>query len=438
MSPQSVLLILSIAASQPAFAKLEVHEWGTFTSLVGSSGQTQNGMYHEDEPLPGFVHGFGETAPPPPLAHLPPEDPTTQPPPDRPCHFKGCFGENFLARQVITQKMETPVLYFYSDQPQHVSVNVKFPTGVVTETFPAPLKTTPTRETVTALKNGDTTFDIDVLDPATDETNLPAVSDANIYSHARNVASNMIESRGEHEKFIFYRGLGTYQPKFDITSLDGSLYMQAPNFLDDPQANFLVDVDANGDARLMHVGQMKFYGAAISHQTIEKLRDHSQPEDQTIVEGDRAMTEIQDALVNAGLHFDEAAAMLATWKNGYLKVPGLRLLSILPRRNVDEILPLTISPTPDKLTRVFVSRIEILLDTEEKAIFKQVQEQGLSFNVETLGRFAEPKLRDVLDYAQKNALCVAFDQRICTDLKTLIAVAMKTNTTGKPATGSTD
>ncbi len=59
----SLLTTFTISSAQ---ARLAVHEWGTFTSLVGSNGKTQHGMYHEDERLPDYVHGFGETLSSPP------------------------------------------------------------------------------------------------------------------------------------------------------------------------------------------------------------------------------------------------------------------------------------------------------------------------------------------------------------------------------------
>jgi hypothetical protein len=56
------ILLITLLFGMEAFAKAKfvAHEWGTFTSLVGSNGITQNGMYHEDEFLPNFVHPFGE------------------------------------------------------------------------------------------------------------------------------------------------------------------------------------------------------------------------------------------------------------------------------------------------------------------------------------------------------------------------------------------
>ena len=99
--------------------------------------------------------------------------------------------------------------------------------------------------------------------------------------------------------------------------------------------------------------------------------------------------------MTAGLNKDEAVAMVRTWEHGYLKVPGLRLLYVLPRAEVDQILPITMTPSPDKFERVFVGRIEILLDTEEERVLTEVANPY--FRVDSLGRFAEPILRRVAE-----------------------------------------
>jgi hypothetical protein len=87
--------------------------------------------------------------------------------------------------------------------------------------------------------------------------------------------------------------------------------------------------------------------------------------------------------------------MVDTWAHGYLRVPGLRLLYILPRSEVDQVLPLQLTPTPERLERAFVGRMEILLDTEERSILEAVLTRGDAFEVGELGRFAEPMLRRV-------------------------------------------
>lgn len=382
-------LMTTLFNAQSGMAKFEAHEWGTFTSLVGSNGVTQHGMYHEDEALPDFVHGFGETlagqpAPPP---NLPPS------PPRPPCRGKICFGDEFFARNLITQKMETPVIYFYSDQQRTVDVNVRFPEGVVTDTYPAPIVTSPTTGDIREVKNGNTTFRLEVLNEKTGM--VPLVPSGNIYGHARNVDSNIVRSGAEREKFLFYRGIGRFQPRIDIRSEGGGLTLTAREPKDRPQAMYLVHVSKNGLSQMMRLTFLKDR-ADVSREEIFDLKTPGFKPDH-ILRGSQQREALVASLVQSGLKTDEATAMVDTWEHGYLKVPGLRLLYILPRAEVDEVLPLTLTPAPDQLERVFVGRIEVLLDTEEKAILERVlREQGY-FQVSSLGRFAEPMLRRVLE-----------------------------------------
>lgn len=61
--------------------------------------------------------------------------------------------------------------------------------------------------------------------------------------------------------------------------------------------------------------------------------------------------------------------MVKTWHDAWLGEPGLRLLEILPRNWVDEVLPLAITPRPTQLERVFVARWEMITpDTETKVL----------------------------------------------------------------------
>jgi hypothetical protein len=61
MKTRNLLTLLLTLTPLTALADFKVHEWGTFTSLLGSNGVSQDGLYHEDEHLPDFVYGFGET-----------------------------------------------------------------------------------------------------------------------------------------------------------------------------------------------------------------------------------------------------------------------------------------------------------------------------------------------------------------------------------------
>src|SRR5436190_2913936 len=83
--------------------ELVVHEWGTFLAMEGSDGVTLDGMYHEEHALPGFVHAR---------------------------------SKDELRVPSVSVKGETPVIYFYTDRPQDVTVRVKFPRGLWTQWYP--------------------------------------------------------------------------------------------------------------------------------------------------------------------------------------------------------------------------------------------------------------------------------------------------------------
>lgn len=403
MRSNMIIALLTILLAGASHAKYEAHEWGTFTSVVDSTGVTQNGMYHEDEVLPSFVHPFGELrkeaalpTPQPPFTPPNPRPPVNPPNPP-PCRSKVCFGQEVLQNSVITQKMETPVIYFYADQAQAVSVNVKFPEGIITETFPGPVSTFPTMQDPHVIGNGESTFKLDILTAKTG--NIPFVEAGNIYGHARNVNSNLVKSGAETEKFLFYRGLGRFQPKILITSKDGHLKI-AGLAKSRPQAAFLVHVDGFGHGQMLNLSAVKTKDeVTVLSKRIEQLKDH-QTDSPYIIKGEQAKGLLVDELVASGLFKDEALSMVNTWENGYLKVSGLRLLYILPRAEVDEILPLSLTPQPEKLVRSFVARMEILLDTEEKQILADVLDQKYKFRGETLGRFAEPILHRIRTMAK--------------------------------------
>ena len=387
--------LLLFFTAQSAMARYEAHEWGTFTSLVGSNGITQNGMYHEDEKLPDFVHPFGITQEDLLPAPRPGPAPTPNPP-RRPCRGKLCFDDEFFNQNLITQKMETPVIYFYSDTQRRVDVNVRFPDGLITDTYPAPVRSSPSERDARRAENGTATFQVDVLPQLSGR--VPYVDSHNIYSHARNVASNIVRTNGEQEKFIFYRGVGRFQPKISITSRGGSLELVSPNARASTPAAFLVHVTEQGEGRMLALGAIeRGQPKVVKPEVLGALRTHDGNTRHGIIDVTAGRQQLVAGLVSSGLNYDEAVAMIDTWNNGYLRTPGLRLLYILPRHEADEVLPLSISPAPEKLERVFVARIEVLLDTEENAILERLRQERASFQLSSLGRFAEPMLRRILE-----------------------------------------
>jgi hypothetical protein len=82
---------------------------------------------------------------------------------------------------------------------------------------------------------------------------------------------------------------------------------------------------------------------------------------------DSLRSDFEDALLAQGLYRDEAHAMLETWRDSWFE-EGSRLFYIVPRPFVDSVLPLSIHPAPNQLTRVFVGRIELVTSTTENAV----------------------------------------------------------------------
>jgi hypothetical protein len=100
----------------PEADRFVVHEWGTFTSFQGSDGVALEGLQHEEERLPAFVYSRSKVR-------------------ECPLRDVGYKGLEVPATHV-TQKMETPVLYFHTKTPRRVRVRVDFVGGLITQWYP--------------------------------------------------------------------------------------------------------------------------------------------------------------------------------------------------------------------------------------------------------------------------------------------------------------
>lgn len=399
------LMLLSLNAR----ADYVAHEWGTFTSLMGSNGVRQNGMYHEDEALPSFVHHYGEEM----NLELPNGSSVALLRPHCPPHSKACFAD--LRNQTITQKMETPVLYFYSDKARSVAVDVGFPKGIIAESYPLAVANYPKATPHTILTNGFSHYEVNIL---TDNHESPIdVPNDNIYSHARKTKSNLIKSGNEIEKFIFYRGIGNFSTDLKITSEGNNL--QVINSGKEIPAVFLLNFDEFG-GNVKNLGNVKAGQIVkVSDLEVNFLKQKKMPFKDYI---QKARSMIQLALIKNGLYFDEAVALLDTWEQSYLKTPGLRVLYVLNRDEVERILPMNITPAPRELTRVFIGRVEVLTESEEQKLFQDVLNEGEKFHVGRLGRMAHPIANRLLEMALVRKLtgrALSYFQKIVTAAETI-------------------
>jgi hypothetical protein len=233
---------------------------------------------------------------------------------------------------------------------------------------------------------------------------MPAAAlDEFTWSHARAVDSNPVQmANGETERFLFYRGLGDFD-------LPVSVHVTGPG-ISGLGANPVVlkntFSEAIGSVFMMNVGPHEGVftrypqgipaGGELSDQL--PMLYGTTPIEYYADELGQAVT---SALDETGLYHDEAVAMVNTWKRQWFRTPGIRLLYVIPQRWTDASIPLTIEPKPDATLRVMLIRVEIITpeqEAEDVAFLNDFEAAASSARAhfESLGRFAEPRLRRAL------------------------------------------
>ena len=371
--PLEELPELTATAAQPS---LIAHEWGTFTSVVTSDGATLEGLHHEEHRLPSFVYGRASDAnyfecPPTKCLEMHPEG--------------------------VTQKLETPVIYFYADEEIEVSVEVEFPEGILSEWYPDATAFAPALYDWDDVAGGMMSWDVTVR-PG-DAAIVPVPED-DIWAPSRRVAATPVVYGDEEEMFIFYRGLGDFTLPFAVTSNpDGSLLLRNDSRDDIPHV-FVHNVDEESEE-----GMIASFGAlpAGAELLIEDTTFMPGPKESPLPVAELvefASDLVFEQLVATGLYEDEARAMVDTWSESYFAAEGLRVLYVVPRAWTDALLPIDIEPAPTELVRTMVGRVEVLTPLEELEVVDLVtacaatNDMGI---VGELGRFAEPKLRRALE-----------------------------------------
>ena len=336
---------------------LVVHEWGTFTSVVGEDGRMISWRpLSPPSELPSFVHSMASAT-----------------------------GElrHPISKAVLsgTVRMETPVLYFYTPQEREVSVRVGFPSGTVTEWYPR-------------AHSVDTGIDWGTIWLIPDSVqDFPREGNPSAYYAARATDATPIQVPGktgaESEKFLFYRGVGSFEPPLAIKLEGGNVRLSSS--AKEPIGDVIL-FERAGDRFGFRIFQV---GAA--EQVVAR------PE---LNEGlDSVLRTLHRTLVQQGLYPKEAEAMIETWRSSWFE-PGLRAFFVMPAASTRAQLPLTISPEPTELVRVLIGRVEILTPEQERLVrndLEQLRElpSGQRLAAERnlrakYGRFAEPLFKRVL------------------------------------------
>jgi hypothetical protein len=339
MRPLLCLLALGLSARLLA-ADFTVHEWGTFTSVVGSDGRPLTGLEVEEERVPPFVHSFAGFAP-----------------------FNKGWDRPVAG---VTIKMETPVLYFYAAEPLSVRVAVGFRGGSISQWYPErssgeQMSAPPAAERATLKpvdfsqpRTGSAIWKVDVLAHDT-----PLAINANRswetpqWPRARVASANRVRNaQGEVEGFIFYRGLGNFPLPLTATAApNGTLTLANHGAHEIPFVWIYEKKDERSAARSW-LGSLP----AGESRVAAELQTQDVP--------------FAAALTNAGLSAEEAHALMDTWRESYFDRPGLRVFWIAPRAFTDSILPIAITPQPTKLERVIVGRTEVMTPAFETTLLR--------------------------------------------------------------------
>jgi hypothetical protein len=377
----------------PSPNDLVVHEWGTFTSIAGKSGvaidwRPLNGA----SDLPKFVYAAtGDNG------------------------YRQTYGSKFEPSQkgnvVAKVRMETPVIYFYTQKEMEVSVSVDFPRGEITEWYPQAgvvngdfAKEQSARNAPSGIKWGT----IKLL-PDEKPDYLREVAYSHYYPARETDAvpvqvCNADKTKIEKEKFLFYRGVGNFGLPLTVKLSGGKVALA--NHAADELRNVIVFENRGGKIGFRVIDKLSGKETAVERPEIGRTPDD-------------VFVALEKILVAEGLYAKEAKAMIKTWQDSWFE-EGLRVFYILPTKATDAILPLTVNPKPRETVRVLVGRAEVITPEMEQDVRKQV---GLlksasaevraeaQKNLQKHGRFYEPILKSILE-TEKDAKVRAQIQKL--------------------------
>jgi hypothetical protein len=378
-----------ITARAGADTNFVAHEWGTFTSVQGADGKPLPWHSSLTSELPGFVYDW-----------------------KKPGLNRGALfhGKGDL---ITLERMETPVIYFYTDQRMNVDVNVAFPKGFLTEWYPQATQIGPTfpvdtnapadgilRESRAVWRN------LEIIPESMHPSiHPPQDSSGSHYFAARETGASLVhahvaptaDNTGEIEKFIFYRGAGSFKTPLRVT-VDSNNMLVVENTGPQPLRHLFVVEIHNGFGSFAEMDELTSSNSVVSlnadYVSSDSWNRYPITQFPSFI-GDR----MQAALAGEGLFADEAKAMVATWKDSWFAEDGVRILYLLPRAWTDEILPMKLNPEPQDLTRIMVGRAEVITPNVETNLVQLLTKtqfgnaaaraQAIA-ELKKLGRFAEP------------------------------------------------
>ncbi len=364
----ALILVVLVSRGNDRKTDLVAHEWGTFTSLQSPEGQLLQWQPNQTAELPAFVYDWRKPG----------------------NNRVAAFGSGIKSSFMALQRMETPVIYFYSDKVLDLDLTVKFPQGHITEWFPQAKAIGPSRSgdvqpatMILAPRDMRPAIITDHLGASNDLISeslirwrgeiipsfkkgvsqmMPFEKSGNHYFAARETDSAFVRTSAsnsaEVEKFLFYRGVGSFSTPLRVTA-----------------TNDVVTIANIRNETLRHLFLLKVHRQEGKYVYVDKLEPKEQKS--IIIDNENGLSAIkkvsssiaskmEKSLINEQLYPREAAAMVKTWDKSWFEEEGLRVLYVLPRRWTDQTLPLTMQPTPGDLVRVMVGRTEVISPALQK------------------------------------------------------------------------
>jgi hypothetical protein len=371
----SLLLCASLAANAQKSnidPGLIAHEWGTFTSVAGETGQAIEWLpLNSPSDLPSFVE-----------------------------HFRGTGFKIGLGGAI---RMETPVLYFYSTHDTTVDVNVSLLHGLITEWYPHATHIEPSSslDNVALFQqqsSGSISWKSVRVQPLANPV-FPQQNQPSHYYAARNTNSSPLRisthSGDESEKFLFYRGVSVAPAPLSALVLPNG-QIQAMN---------------QSSAEIPKLILFERRGEKIGFREVNTLRAGAIL-DPPILDAslDSLLPALEASLISSGLYPEEAHAMVESWKDSWFE-EGSRLIYIVPGSFVEKILPLSIEPQPATIRRVFVGRMELLTPATQNAIETAVATRD-KLTLAKYGRFLAPMIESILHKAADPARTVQLNDAL--------------------------
>jgi hypothetical protein len=409
---------------------LVVHEWGTFLGMNASDGTVLDGMYHEEHALPSFVHGR---------------------------------SRDQLLLPMMSIKGETPVIYFYAQEPVGVHVVVDFRRGIWTQWYPQATMVRPSlldqAESPDRLTNGRICWYADVIPAALVPTEVgkvlgpkphppaplvPETRGDSLWNFARDVDAAFVRTidrtgktdRSEYERFLFYRGLGQSRMPMRLDARSGG--------------SLALENEPSLGEGVRHIFVLKVENGRGAFQYRPALRPGEQATGVIPAMADaKPLAEfagaVADALVakltESGLYPKEARAMVNTWKSSYFQNDGIRVLFVLPQSWTNAFIPMTITPKPRETVRVMVGRLELLSPEREQLAEAAVHDLAGPDPARRLeaygylrdqGRYVEPIVRRIAKTTQDEGIRTACRQLLLTEMVTDLRSAVHNAANGEP------